>query len=62
MGPIPKYFNTEDTEHTEEPTWTEVEKQWEEAAPEPSGNGFAFAFGAILLIVIGVHAYKVLTK
>ena len=56
MGPIPKYFNTE------EPTWTEVEKQWEEAAPEPSGNGFAFAFGAILLIVIGVHAYKVLTK
>ena len=53
MGPLPKYFNTE------EPTWTEVEKQWEEAAPEPSGNGFAFAFGAILLIVIGIHAYKI---
>ena len=62
VGPIPKRFYTEDTEHTEDHSWTEVEKQWEEAAPEPSDGGFALAFGAILLIVIGVHAYKVFTK
>jgi len=57
MGPHPNYFGPE-------PTWTEVEKQWEEAAPEPHPQGDTIAFGllAVILIVIAVHTYKVFTK
>ena len=57
MGPHPSHFGPE-------PTWTEVEKQWEEAAPEPHPQGDTIAFGllAVILIVIAVHTYKVFTN
>ena len=58
MGPIPKYFNTE------EPSWTEVEKQWEDAAPAADTQGDVLAYGllAVIAIVMAVHTYRVFSK
>lgn len=47
-----------------EPSFTEVEKQWEDAAPAADTQGDAIAYGllAVIAIVCAVHTYRVCTK
>ena len=57
MGPHPSHFGPE-------PTWTEVEKQWEDAAPAADAQGDVIAYGLLVMIAVvcAVHTYRVFTK
>ena len=54
MGPHPKDL------FGPEPTFTEVEKQWEEAAPDihTGGEWITLSLFATIIIVMGIHGYK----
>lgn len=56
MGPHPKDI------FGPEPSFTEVEKQWEDAAPDIHTGGEWITLGlfAVILIAMGIHGYKVL--
>jgi len=58
MGPHPKDL------FGPEPSFTEVEKQWEDAAPAADTQGDVIAYGLLIIIaaVCAVHTYKVFTK
>ncbi len=58
MGPYPKDL------FGPEPSFTEVEKQWEDAAPAADTQGDVLAYGllAVIAIVMAVHTYRVFSK
>lgn len=58
MGPHPKDL------FGPEPTFTEVEKQWEEAAPDTTSGGewITISLLAIIVALVAVQTYKVLDK
>ena len=58
MGPLPKDI------FGPEPTFTEVEKQWEDAAPDIHTGGEWITLGlfAVILGLMAVHMYKVFNK
>ena len=47
-----------------EPSFTEVEKQWEDAAPAADTQGDVIAYGLLVMIAVvcAVHTYRVLSK
>ena len=55
MGPHPKDL------FGPEPSFTEVEKQWEDAAPDAhtGGEWITLSLFATIIIVMGIHGYKV---
>ena len=54
MGPHPKDL------FGPEPSFTEVEKQWEDAAPDihTGGEWITLSLFATIIIVMGIHGYK----
>ena len=55
MGPTPNDL------FGPEPSFAEVEKQWEDAAPaiHTGGEWITLSLFAVIIIVMGIHGYKV---